>query len=514
MNILLVDDDKLFIRKTVEGIDWENIGIHQIFTAGNMDEACRVLETFRVDIVVTDVEMPQGSGLELLEWIAEKKYQVESIVISGYAHFAYAQKAMEFGSRKYILKPVSSKELMIVIGEIVREKQEKLAEEKKRSEHVLPKILGDGKDEQDFLDEMKKTGEACREDIFQIVLLRILSEEKEEYTERKLLSYAVQNIVREFFEESELDLKIVGQDSGGEWLFLIHIKERDFSVSGDIVKIQSQLERMIRVISCAYVDRNGKIEEIIQTYPEFRRKCQEIVAKEQRIIFTENWELEERVLTEDDLKGLSKALSGGDFVSVKKRVTQYVDGLVEEHCATKHNFESLLDELVQLAYHFLKEMHVTFEQIFEEEEFARRKHKAVMNVPWMYDFIDYLMETLEGKGRLSESKKESLDYTLKQYIDEHLDEDLSRKKLASLIHFSEDYIARMFRSQTGQSISGYVMEQRMERAKRYLTETDKSISEIALLVGYSNFSYFSKSFKDYVGKVPNEYRMYNKKKKN
>ena len=129
MNILLVDDDKLFIRKTVEGIDWENIGIHQIFTAGNMDEACRVLETFRVDIVVTDVEMPQGSGLELLEWIAEKKYQVESIVISGYAHFAYAQKAMEFGSRKYILKPVSSKELMIVIGEIVREKQEKLAED-------------------------------------------------------------------------------------------------------------------------------------------------------------------------------------------------------------------------------------------------------------------------------------------------------------------------------------------------------------------------------------------------
>ena len=88
MNVLIVDDDKLFIRKAVEGIDWEEIGIHRVFSAENMQQACTVLETFSVDIVVTDVEMVRGNGLELLSWIAEKKYPVETVVVSGYAHFS------------------------------------------------------------------------------------------------------------------------------------------------------------------------------------------------------------------------------------------------------------------------------------------------------------------------------------------------------------------------------------------------------------------------------------------
>jgi two-component system response regulator YesN len=51
------------------------------------------------------------------------------------------------------------------------------------------------------------------------------------------------------------------------------------------------------------------------------------------------------------------------------------------------------------------------------------------------------------------------------------------------------------------------MEQRMEFAKKYLKETGLTISEIAIRVGYNNFSYFSKTFKDYTGKTPNEFRI-------
>ncbi len=60
-------------------------------------------------------------------------------------------------------------------------------------------------------------------------------------------------------------------------------------------------------------------------------------------------------------------------------------------------------------------------------------------------------------------------------------------------------LAKLFRTQTGRSISGYVMERRMELAKEYLADTHKPISESALMAGYSNFSYFSKSFRDYAG---------------
>lgn len=89
-----------------------------------MQQACTVLETFSVDIVVTDVEMVRGNGLELLSWIAEKKYPVETVVVSGYAHFSYVQKAMEYGCRRYLLKPVSGKELSGVLSEIIRQKKQ------------------------------------------------------------------------------------------------------------------------------------------------------------------------------------------------------------------------------------------------------------------------------------------------------------------------------------------------------------------------------------------------------
>lgn len=90
---------------------------------------------------------------------------------------------------------------------------------------------------------------------------------------------------------------------------------------------------------------------------------------------------------------------------------------------------------------------------------------------------------------------------LKRYISEHISEELTRKKLAQSIHFSEDYVARLFKTETGKSISTYVMEQRMELAKRYIAESSMSISDVAMMVGYSNFSYFSKTFKDYTGKT-------------
>ena len=60
--------------KTIEGIDWESIGIHRVFSAENIKQALDVLNTFSIDIIATDVEMPMGSGLELLEWLSEHQY--------------------------------------------------------------------------------------------------------------------------------------------------------------------------------------------------------------------------------------------------------------------------------------------------------------------------------------------------------------------------------------------------------------------------------------------------------
>lgn len=79
ISILIVDDDKLVVEKLVEGVNWKQLGIGIVLTAYNIRQAKEILEEARVDILLSDIEMPQGSGLELLEWVRNKEIPVECI---------------------------------------------------------------------------------------------------------------------------------------------------------------------------------------------------------------------------------------------------------------------------------------------------------------------------------------------------------------------------------------------------------------------------------------------------
>ena len=75
ISVLIVDDDKLVVDKLVEGVNWTQLGIGTVLTAYNIRQAMEILnKEVSVDILLSDIEMPQGSGLELLEWVRNKKY--------------------------------------------------------------------------------------------------------------------------------------------------------------------------------------------------------------------------------------------------------------------------------------------------------------------------------------------------------------------------------------------------------------------------------------------------------
>jgi two-component system response regulator YesN len=74
------------------------------------------------------------------------------------------------------------------------------------------------------------------------------------------------------------------------------------------------------------------------------------------------------------------------------------------------------------------------------------------------------------------------------------------------VYLNPDYLTRVFKKQTGLSISDYLQQQRIEYAKKLLVETNSSVSEVALAAGYSNFSYFSTIFKKSTELNPMEFR--------
>ena len=90
---ILVDRERVHMTPQIA----MRLGIGMVFTANNIHEAKGILKVYKVDILLCDVDMPMGSGLELVEWIREEGMEIKCIFLSSYANFTYAQKALRLG---------------------------------------------------------------------------------------------------------------------------------------------------------------------------------------------------------------------------------------------------------------------------------------------------------------------------------------------------------------------------------------------------------------------------------
>ncbi len=95
---------------------------------------------------------------------------------------------------------------------------------------------------------------------------------------------------------------------------------------------------------------------------------------------------------------------------------------------------------------------------------------------------------------------------IKQYINEHLAEDLSLARLAELFYFNASYLSRLFKAETGMSLSDYITESRVERAKQLLGEYRLKIYQVSSAVGFDSQHYFTRFFKKSTGMTPYEFR--------
>ena len=78
MNILLVDDEPYSVESIASSLDWEALGITQVLTAYSKRQALSVFVRARVDILLSDIEMPRGSGLDLVEEIRGRGFDTNT----------------------------------------------------------------------------------------------------------------------------------------------------------------------------------------------------------------------------------------------------------------------------------------------------------------------------------------------------------------------------------------------------------------------------------------------------
>jgi two-component system, response regulator YesN len=119
MNIIIVDDEIQTVRAIKHSINWDRLNITEVFTAFNISQAKNIILETKIDIAVCDIEMPQGSGLELLQWMKENSPNTESILLTSHAEFEFAKKAIGLGCYDYLVKPIPFEQLEDVIYNVI-----------------------------------------------------------------------------------------------------------------------------------------------------------------------------------------------------------------------------------------------------------------------------------------------------------------------------------------------------------------------------------------------------------
>jgi Response regulator containing CheY-like receiver domain and AraC-type DNA-binding domain len=109
--VLIVDDEKFAVEGLLRYVDWAAMGVSRVLGAYSCKEAQGILEAEDFDVLVCDIEMPQGSGLDLVEWASQREGGMDAVFLTCHADFAYAQRALRLRSYDYLLKPVPYKKL-------------------------------------------------------------------------------------------------------------------------------------------------------------------------------------------------------------------------------------------------------------------------------------------------------------------------------------------------------------------------------------------------------------------
>lgn len=119
-NVMLVDDEPRSIDAIEANVDWRRSGIRKVFKAMNMSAAIEIVQKNEVDIMICDIEMPNGSGLNLLEWLREHDFNIKCIFVTCHPEFDYMRKAIQLMCYDYILKPIHYEEFERVLNDLVK----------------------------------------------------------------------------------------------------------------------------------------------------------------------------------------------------------------------------------------------------------------------------------------------------------------------------------------------------------------------------------------------------------
>ncbi len=494
IKVMLVDDEPLILEGLHKIIDWEAHGFKIVASAKNGKEALACMETIKVALVITDINMPECDGLELIE---NMPYKPKVIVLSGYQEFAYIQKGLRLGIENYLLKPIDEEELLASLL-AVKEKISKQFIETQSDSIMRDHSFGRWVTGQMKLEEFKQRMQFYPHIDMRLGnrmgLLRVDWEAVETLSPIK-----VQHLL-----EKKLGIQVVSLHTGH---LLIWWSVRDETAWEDALSHFNQVvQKFLADAKCVMVYSNPltSFENIKEVFRELEMACELKLLLPERdydvaahIYFSNEKDLKQtkQIIHQD----MIEKLANGEFEVVEEGLSK-----IFKDYAKDNNFFMIKSLLLELCFH----MKNNFYSHFDYEYYVTMLHK-VLHLASYDEAMGHLKTCFESISNESDERFQTYSSVIQsvvKYIHQNYAEDMSLKTLGGQFYLNPIYLGQLFQKEVKCSFTRYLNKVRIEHAKVLLLNSHDKAGRIGLKVGYTDPAYFYKQFKKYEKVTPLEWR--------
>lgn len=525
MKLLIVDDQNSVVQGLLHCTDWSALGFTVVDTALNAIDAKASLLRQEAEIMLCDIEMPMESGLDLLGWLRQKGMTTRCIFLTAHAEFKYAQEALRLGGFDYIMQPAPYDQVVETVKRAIEDVQSEQAalelqsrgaafeDQRKEIVETMLRSFLLGNAPESNLAAFEELGLLPRRDknCWMALIQPLHWREGETPWELGLLGTAVGNMSREIFEvftpaqvlsvtvklPTEQCLVLVLQSRSEE------LQETDY-ILRQLNYLQSACKQYLHCTAAFYPAGPLLFRDAPQELRNLLERRSENVALKSGI-------LSERAMTAEGAEDFhipqigawKRLLQENCAPAVEQEACQLLDRLVAENQLDSRALLNFYQDFLQMIFSLPQKGAGDRREMFREPEALELYRNGMKTVPNMKALIHYV--TMFWNGENGENSQSTVEI-ITSYIAEHLDNELRRDELAEAVHLNPDYMARLFKKETGMNLKDYIIQQKMQEAQSLLCTTSLPISLIAAKVGYTNFAHFSTTYKKVYHKTPQEER--------
>lgn len=493
-NVLLVDDEKRIRDGLSHYIDWKGLGYASPFLAASVEEARAIFDKKKIDLLITDIRLPDGTGLELSERIRPDYPDLPIFLLSAYGDFEYAREAINLGIKQYFTKPTDLQALSAVLADMhevleqrsrALEHQQSIEKQHARSQRFLLSRLwrdlanGTVKDYAALHTFFQDCNIHFPHPLFALIQLPASAHHTDIEASLLDLLKSSGNVAYSFTNQDKNYLFVNIPDAQALSSILADYTDVQISISAPVASLDLIPKCMMQL-------------------------CHPLQSTENPVSTSQSNTMDQRELRAQLLNSLL------DAIKSNKRIEsmQILDELYQSYSNLSPVRRcDVFSQTLLLIQQYTRRFGITLASIYGEDfsvsHTAQQLAEPIQMDQWLREHVATVFKVIQNSKR---DYAQEIINSIHTYISAHYSDEITLSSIAQVVHLSPYYISKLFKKTTGENFIDYLTSVRMERAMELLTSPEVRIYDVAEQVGYKSTKHFSQVFRNYTGKTPSEYR--------